>query len=162
MSIMVSALRPKKIPSAYHFHEEDLSEFLKNHSPIVYRNSFCLVYKGHVPRAGYILLNGEIFYQIKKKSFYKIDQKGHFLGFRELYQNQVSQWMIFVSSGTQLVMLDRSDLKEVLGIQDSKITNLVKNIVTTEDKHSVFPLLNNLEKKIVFTQSPSFCEWSCS
>jgi hypothetical protein len=121
-----------KTPPLISLAEDDLTFLLSSRHQVVYRNFFCLVYKGHVPRAGYILLKGHIIYQHqhrKKKNDHSVEHKGHCLGFKELYYNQTSDWMIFVSSGSQLLILDRSDLQTTLKGDCVKTKQVFENIL---------------------------------
>lgn len=71
-----------------------------------------VIYEGHTPNAGFILLEGDL--SLKKKNKIVDSFKKNFCyGFYELINNKKSKFSVAVNKGSKLFILDRSSLNEL-------------------------------------------------
>ncbi|MBT6325773.1 MAG: cyclic nucleotide-binding domain-containing protein [Bdellovibrionales bacterium] len=89
---------------------KDLDEIV---SARLYRNNADIIYKGHIPHCGFLLLKGEITLTISKTEKIILDS-GSLIGVRELMQSDPIGFDVKISSNSSVLILDRSTVDEIL------------------------------------------------
>lgn len=88
----------------------------------------CIIYEGHIPHVGYLLLHGEAFLCKRGRPLQKLQQHS-LIGVEELFSHSPFKWELRVSPGTALLVLDRSTLLEILNDRDHTAHSLIKDLI---------------------------------
>ncbi|MAX66866.1 MAG: cyclic nucleotide-binding domain-containing protein [Bacteriovoracaceae bacterium] len=91
-------------------HINDLLTLLKPHC---YQTPTELIYEGHIPRAGYLLLSGEVEFYKKKKLISRIGAN-HLFGVYELMTNTSLPYTAYIKANSRVLILDKTTIKELI------------------------------------------------
>lgn len=119
-SIIIDQLAPK--------HIETLSLACP---PKVFNTETEIIYEGHVPTAGYLLLEGEIQF-LKRKRIVKVVQAGTIFGVSELMNNTVLKYTVKILQNSKVCILDRSTVKELLqNLKTEELPHILRSVVAS-------------------------------
>lgn len=110
--------------------EEKYIKLLKNLCPPrVYNAESELIYEGHVPTAGYLLLDGEIHF-LKRKRVVETAKSGSLFGVSELMNHTPLKYTVRIQPGSKVCILDKSSIKELLNeMSDGDLPDIFKDLV---------------------------------
>lgn len=105
-------------------------EKLKSLSPPrVYNTESELIYEGHSPTAGYLLIEGEIHF-LKRKRLVKTALSGSLFGIIELMNHTPIKYTARIQEGSKVCILDKSTIKELLKeIEDNELPEIFRELV---------------------------------
>lgn len=87
-------------------------ETLLQHTPArVFNRQTDLIYKGHIPHAAYLLVNGRMC--LKDKSHELPLEKGAIVGIKEILSNTPFKYNVVISEGSEVLILDKSTIEEL-------------------------------------------------
>lgn len=92
---------------------DQIEALLKFCNPRVFKTETDLIYEGHIPIAGYLILEGNA-KLVKKKKVTKILDEGNLFGIHELLNNIPIKYGVQISSNSKLCILDKSTVKELI------------------------------------------------
>lgn len=87
-----------------------------------------IIYEGHIPNVGYLLLEGEAFLCKRNRPVQKL-HKNSLIGVEELLDHRPFKWSLKVGPGTKLLILDRSTLMEILNDQQHSAHSHFKDLI---------------------------------
>lgn len=94
--------------------ESKYVEKLKSLSPPrIYNTESELIYEGHSPTAGYLLIEGEIHF-LKRKRVVQTAKAGSLFGIHEVMNHTPIKYTVRIQPGSKVCILDKSTIKEVL------------------------------------------------
>jgi len=99
---------------------KDLDEIV---SARLYRNDADVIYKGHVPHCGFLLLEGQITLTISKTKKVVLNS-GSLIGVRELMNSDPIAFDVNISSNSSVLILDRSTVDDILKSNNEGIKDL--------------------------------------
>ena len=84
---------------------------------------------GHIPTAGYLLLDGEINF-IKRKSIIQTIKSGTLFGVTELTDKSPLKYAVKITQNSNVCILDKSTVKELLGkLTKDELPHIFKSLV---------------------------------
>lgn len=87
---------------------------LSNYSePRLYKSESVLIYEGQIPRASYLLVQGEIHF-IKRKKIFKRILPGTLFGVAELMNHTPLKFTVKIQPNSKVCILDKSTIIELL------------------------------------------------
>lgn len=92
--------------------------------PVCFSNAFDLVYEDQVPNTGLVLLEGEANLTRRKKILDQIEP-GTVLGIEQLIGNEPVKHGCKIRENAKVILLQKSDLMEILREQDSKLRKVL-------------------------------------
>ncbi len=104
-----------------------LEDLLKYYPVRTYLTESEIIYKGHIPHAAYICIEGTVVMAKKKEVVTLLP--GTMIGARELYRNNIFRFHAKVSSGGKVIILDRTTLNEALRHQEESIRSSFLNAI---------------------------------
>lgn len=97
--------------------------------PSVYNTESEIIYEGHVPTAGYLLIEGEIHF-LKRKRVVETAKGGSLFGISELMNHTALNYTVRIQPGSKVCILDKSTIKELLNsIEESYLPDFLKDLV---------------------------------
>lgn len=107
--------------------DPDIVELLQGHcSAIVYQRDEVIIYEGHVPRVGFILLEGKLEIIMSKRRESVEVNSG--VGLKELASNKPYKYAVKIYPNTKVLPLDRSTLSSLEEIDDENIKTFVSEL----------------------------------
>lgn len=103
----------KKVKDIYSVSQEQLSFLLNYLSPRKFNVTEELVYEGHVPFAGYVLLEGKITIEKRKKVIATVPING-LVGVSELLDHLPLPFTLKIHANSQALILDKSSVSEMM------------------------------------------------
>ena len=88
-----------------------LKILLKYGNEITYQNDEIVIYSGHTPKVGFVLLEGKVEIQMSRSK--KILPPQSIFGLKELMNNEAYKHSIKVYSGSKIISLDKSAVKAI-------------------------------------------------
>lgn len=98
----------------------------------VFKNTIEIIYEGHIPHVGYLLIQGEAFLG-KKNKFKQVIRPGTTIGARELLNGHPHPSTAKIFSGSEVYILCRSSLMELI---NNSSTNPVIQPILNKILHS--------------------------
>jgi CRP-like cAMP-binding protein len=95
---------------------QDLGKLAEHVDVRVYNRDTNLIYKGHIPHVAYILVSGKIIIKTKGRDVEL--EKGSVVGVKELLSNTPFRYNVKIESGSEVFILDKSTLIEMMDHQD--------------------------------------------
>ena len=98
--------------------------------PRVYNAESELIYEGHVPTAGYLLIEGEVHF-LKRKRVVQTAKEGALFGVSELMNNYPVKYTVRIQPNSKVCILDKSTIKELIKEYSVKdLPDIFKSLVT--------------------------------
>lgn len=94
-----------------------------------YKREAPLIYKGHIPHVGFLLLSGSILVGSKKNR--RCLNVGTVFGLREMMLRSPVRQDYTITSGTKVCIIDRSSIKEIYKGRSDEIRNLITEIIAS-------------------------------
>ncbi len=91
---------------------KEIKKLLLNVGSRIYQTRSELIYKGHIPLAGFILIKGAIDLMQGKKLVGSI-APGQLLGLNEALHHIPFKYQAIIESNSEVIILDQSTLKEL-------------------------------------------------
>jgi signal-transduction protein with cAMP-binding, CBS, and nucleotidyltransferase domain len=91
-----------------------------------YRNSAAIIYKGHIPNSGFLLLDGQISLSISKTKNVVLNI-GSLIGIRELMNSIPIEFDVNISSDSSVLILDRSSVNDIFNGGNKKLKEIFLN-----------------------------------
>ena len=88
-----------------------------------YKRDADIIYKGHVPHCGFLLLEGEITLRLSKTKILTLN-KCSLIGIRELMNAEPFKFDAYIKSDSKVYILDRSTVNELLKSENEKLKAL--------------------------------------
>lgn len=109
--------------------EKYLDNLLK-HCPVsTYQTETEIIYEGHMPNAGYLLIEGEINFLKRKRIIHTIGP-GTLFGVCELMDKSKIQYTVKISKNSKVCILDKSTVKELLEkLSEDELPHIFKSLV---------------------------------
>lgn len=101
---------------------KELKKLLLNVGSRIYKTRSELIYKGHIPLAGFILIEGAIDIMQGKKLVGSI-VPGQLLGLNEALNHIPFKYQAIIEANSEVIILDQSTLKEL----SHELTEIVAN-----------------------------------
>jgi CRP-like cAMP-binding protein len=92
--------------------------------PIYFNVETELIYIGQVPKAAYILLEGELQFLNQRNNLIKTCERNSLIGFHEINNREAFCYTVKIKPGTKLIVLDRSTIKEILNKHSQIVSNI--------------------------------------
>lgn len=89
-----------------------------------------LIYEGHIPIVGILLLSGKIKLYRGRRLRQQIDQ-GHLLGVRELMHGLAFEYTARINPGSEICYLDKSTILELHDDDDRELSELISALRST-------------------------------
>lgn len=107
-----------------------LVEFLEKseYQKIEVRFESTIIYQGHTPHAGYLLLEGEAILCKKNRPLQKLQNRS-LIGVEELLEHKPFKWDLKLKPGSKLIVLDKSTVKEILENQEHKAHQYLNSLI---------------------------------
>lgn len=102
---------------------DDIESILEHEQARTFRCQTDLIYKGHIPHAAYLLVDGGMF--IKDKGYQVPLEKGAVIGIDEILNNKPFRYDVIVEGGSEIIILDKSTICELS--QDGHLHSIVKD-----------------------------------
>lgn len=97
--------------------------------PRVHNTESELIYEGHSPTAGYLLVEGVIHFS-KRKQIVQTAKPGSLFGVVEVINHTPIKYTVRIQPGSKVCILDKSTIKEVLqNIEENDLPEVFKNLV---------------------------------
>lgn len=111
--------------------EHEIETICAHLSSIIYKRDANLIYKGHVPMVGHLLVDGEITFVKSSRPILKL-KKGSVFGVKELIEGTPFPFNTQVSPETEVVILDRSTIQEILASGDKELQRILVDILSAK------------------------------
>lgn len=102
---------------------ENLKKFFSSFS---IEKSFILTYEGQIPTIGFVLLKGTI-ELIRKNKIVMVIPPGFLLGVQQLIKNEVTEFSYRVVSPSEILVLQKSTILQILQDQGSDIYSIFRH-----------------------------------
>lgn len=86
----------------------------------VYNSSTQIIYRGQVPMAAYILIEGVIELRDSQKKVVETLTGHHLIGFKEICLNKPFRFTAEIQAGSKVLILDRSSIQQIKEIFQEK------------------------------------------
>ena len=96
--------------------------------PRVYNTESEIIYEGHTPTAGYLLIEGEIHF-LKRKRVVQTVHDDALFGITELMNNMPLKYTVRIQPNSKVCILDKSTIKELLNEFSDELPNVFKELV---------------------------------
>jgi len=106
---------------------DNVAKLRKISVPMKYEVEADLIYEGHTPIVGILLLSGKIKLYRGRRLRQQLD-KGHLLGVRELMLNLAFEYTARIIAGSEICYLDRSTMLELLEDEDERLSELISSL----------------------------------
>lgn len=108
--------------------DQKVLDFLQGYcSEIVYERDEIIIYEGHVPRVGFVLLEGKLEIIMSKSK--KEVTPNNAIGVRELAKNQPYKYTVKIYPNTKVLPLDRSTLLSLCEVDDENIRDFANELL---------------------------------
>lgn len=101
----------------------DLNKFVSRRE---YKRDADIIYKGHIPQSGFLLIDGCIELQFSKTKMIKIDDAS-IIGVRELMNSEPFKFKVSIRSNSLVYILDKSTVIELLECNNTELNQLISN-----------------------------------
>lgn len=92
---------------------EHIDALIRFCTPRLYQTETEIIYEGHVPSAGYLILEGNA-KLVKKKKIKQTLQPGSLFGIHELLNKVPLSYNVKISPNSKVCILDKSTVRELL------------------------------------------------
>lgn len=97
--------------------------------PRLYNAESEIIYEGHTPTAGYLLIKGEVHF-LKRKRVVQTADTGSLFGVLELMNNQPLKYTVRIQPNSQVCILDKSTIKELISeFNTDELPDVFKELV---------------------------------
>ena len=87
-----------------------------------------IIYEGHTPHAGYLLLEGEAILCKRNRPLQKLQNRS-LIGVEELLGHKAFKWDLRLKPGSKLLVLDKSTVKEILENQQHEAHQYLSSLI---------------------------------
>ena len=106
-----------------------IENLLSHCKPSTYNTESELIYEGHIPTAGYLLLDGEINF-VKRKRVIQTIKSGTLFGVIELMESSPLKYSVKITPNSKVCILDKSTVKELLEkLSKDELPHIFKSLV---------------------------------
>jgi CRP-like cAMP-binding protein len=116
--------------SIIHLCPETVSKLQEKSVAMKYQVEVDMIYEGHIPIVGILLLFGRIKLYRGRRLKQQLD-RGHLLGVRELMQGVPFEYTARICSGSEICYLDKSTILELLQHEDQELVELISSLQKT-------------------------------
>lgn len=108
--------------------DENILDYLQGFcSEIVYQRDEIIIYEGHVPRVGFVLLEGKL--EIIMSKTKKEVTPNNAVGVRELASNEPFKYTVKIYPNTKVLSLDRSTLISLAEVDEQHIRDFANELL---------------------------------
>jgi CRP-like cAMP-binding protein len=109
--------------------DQTIKQFTEICPPRIFNTETEIIYEGHIPTAGYLLLEGKVHF-VKRKRVVQIVGANCIFGISELMNNQPLKYTVRIEPGAQVCILDKSSIKEILSLYSiEQLPKIFKELV---------------------------------
>ena len=108
--------------NAFVISKLDSSQILKMvklSPPRLFNTESEIIYEGHVPTAGYLLIEGEIQF-LKNKRLVQTIKEGALFGVNELMNNCPIKYTVRIIRNSKVCILDKSTIRDILDLEEAQ------------------------------------------